>query len=154
MFCWNVKCYSGFNFEDLVAAYNKDEGPLSFQELLRGRRRYEEVHDKLWSWAVDSARTSYVDGEDGSPGDCANTTLWCGTDVRVRYEFMGRSGGWLVMTEFMDHLLCANYFTPWSLTFRDLRALCEMVNFVDRNLSGDAVTRELEHQAAWIVFNS
>jgi hypothetical protein len=160
---WNVKVYSvNFDFDHLVEIYRKsgEYGPeerwLDYPEFLKpAQAEYENVKDNLWEWVVEDARRQVMD-EDMNKG------LWNGTSLNVRYEFGGRSGGWLLMTEFEGYNLTkvdredfkADLMDQNVFRFEDIRNLYQLVVQNDHDFRTETVRNELEYLAAFNLFEN
>lgn len=116
-----------------------------------GRKSLTQRGDGLWSMAIDDARTAFSDVT-GWPGNEAYTTIYAGVNIRAKYDFLGRSSGWLVMTEFKGQVLDLS-FDLEEMSNRDLRALAEMVHYIDISVANGGVAKAVQDAAAWIIFN-
>lgn len=174
LFCFNVKVHSiDFTFENLVQRWTDmgyGEHARDEHWLVEARAKFAELKpDQLWDWGVEGARRTFVsdhrDAPNGKPDDDGFSMLWDGTPVETRFAFMGRSGGWLVLTEFNGNLLdwdSANYwgsgsdpalcFQDWS--YRELRRLYQFVVMLAHDVAGTASERAIEEHAAFDFFEN
>lgn len=168
MLLWDVKCYDyDFSYENLLSvireagAYSKEmvDHP-HFRKVTEAFWCDNDWGDDdqaytLWQWAIESCRSSLTDC------DCYRT-LWAGDEFDVEYEFMGRSGGWLTMTKFEGLTLDAKHMEDHLAELKAgegssedkdrLRNLYQLVVQNDHDFRPEAVTNELEYQAAWAFF--
>lgn len=159
-FCFNVKCYdANFEFEHLIETYKKWYGDgvyLNHDEwLAAAKEKYEEVKDNLWNWAIEQAREQITDSD-------AYQMLWDGTHIHVKYAFIGRSGGWLSITEFegykfvkyesLDHwkaVLLGEDEDKSYMSYQTLRKFYQLVTMLNHDVRKEAVKEQLEIEAAF-----
>lgn len=110
-------------------------------------KKYEEVEDGLWGWAIEMARVHVTD-------DDTNKCLWDGTGLDVSYLFEGRSGGWLLLAKFegvdltrLDDEDFHEYLE--DLDYRTLRNLCQLTTQNDHDFRRQAVEDAIEWEAAY-----
>jgi hypothetical protein len=149
---WNVRDYdSDLSAAHLIEVYRRDVGDEPWLDFPEWRQpalaKYEEVKDKLWDWAIEDARRRVQDDE-------AYRYLWDGTPIDVEYRFVGRSGGWLVLTKFEGDCLeniDEDEFPEYleTLPYPMLRKLYHLVVQNDHDFRREAVAAEIEHAAAW-----
>jgi hypothetical protein len=174
LFCFNVKAHQvDLTFENLVKRWRemgyggRAADPHWVKEA---REKFQELEpDDLLDLGVEGARRGFVssrrDVPEGKPDDDGFSMLWNGTPVETRFAFMGRGGGWLVLTEFNGRLLdweSVNYFGPGSdpalcfeeWTYRDLRRLYQFLVMLAHDVSGTAPERAIEEHAAFDFFEN
>ncbi len=155
LFCWGVKLHAlDLSFENLLKAGAASGviDPGNKELVDEGRSKFDNMKgETLWSWAVTDAQRSFNGGR-GVPGDHAFTSLWNGDDVSAEYHFMGRGGGWLVLTRILEMTMDDEIHLE-SLTYRQVRAISEMVWHVTNHLENHPPERAVEEAAAWIIFN-
>lgn len=120
--CFNVKIYRcDLDFYDLVRHVTGMgyEDMLHFQDPVWAaavRERYEEHRAHLFDWGVEDARRVFVGDTVSGPCSClVQGAPWyarmrpdgdtfrrthSGKPIDARFAFLGRSGGWLVLTMF------------------------------------------------------
>lgn len=174
LFCFNVKAHwVDFTFENLVRrwkemGYGERAGDAHW--LAEARTKLAELKPgDLWDWGVEGARRTFVsdrrDAPEGKPDDDGYSMLWDGTPIETRFAFMGRSGGWLVLTEFDGRLLdcdSANYFGPGSdpalcfqdWSYRELRRLYQFIVMLAHDVDGTASEGAIEEHAAFDFFEN
>lgn len=160
LFCWNVKLHSlDLSFDHLLEIA-RHAGCLEAPDdpfWIAGCRTHfaTEVNtDRLYEGAVEDACRSFVGRPEGNvyyPDDDAYSQLWDGRPCVTQFLFGGRSGGWLVLARFNDHVLTTDLDLA-ALDYRELRDLAEMVWYVQRAAAG--ATRAVEHCAAFNLFNN
>jgi hypothetical protein len=155
---WNVRDYgSDLSPEHLIEVYRtsgeygKNDQWLDYPEWREpALEKYTESKDRLWDWAIESARSTVTETE-------CYTSLWNGTSLDVEYGFLGRSGGWVAILKYGGRDLTRmdrDDFREWleEMDYRDLRNLYQLVVQNDHDFRREAVTKEIEFQAAfaWI----
>ena len=155
LFCWNVKLHHlDLSFESvLAAAETSSVFDINDPKLVNyAREKYSDANlQHIEEWAIRDTRLDFC-GDAGIPENHAYTSLHCGDDIRTRYGFMGRSGGWLVMTEMLGWTL-DNDFCFFERTHREVRAISEMVWYVTMATQNQEPERAVERAAAWILFS-
>lgn len=154
--CFNVKAYGvDFSFSNMLEKwkyYNGDQPYMHNPEWLEQvKEKYEEVKQYLWEWGVETARMQFA----GPHSNSAYQMLWDGTPVSVQYEFVGRSGGWLAITEFegydFDRPLDEDLETVlMDMEYQTLRKLYRLVLMLKHDLRDPE--GEIELNAAFDLF--
>jgi len=163
-FCFNVKLYDlDLSFSKLLALYKEeDDGPHTRDEewLEAVKERYEELgEDTIYEWGQESACRSFVGAGWGSePDGDSYRTLWDGTEVDVRYAFVGRCGGWLSVmkfegTDFANRSWDARELLE-SWDYKKLRNFYQLIVMLKHDLGNNAASREVEYQAAFNFFHN
>lgn len=154
LFYWDVRLHGlDLGFQNLLdiavgAAYVDPENKGAVNYALE-KYGNTDIH-LLQQHAVNDACREFCN-EKGIPENHANTSLWSGDDVGAEYSFMGSGGGWLVMTEIMGYTLDTELFLE-GMTYRQVRAVSEMVWYVTKTISNRGPERAVETCAAWILF--
>ena len=139
-FCWNVKMNRHVGFKDVWARMCKEcyvhenEAIISIGDVkaFEGRWEHEmELGDASES-AIEHMRESFTSGDDTyrfcTPerekrwGIKAPESGW-----KCEYDFIGRSGGWLALTNFECRPLINEEFSTLDLKNREVPALCAML---------------------------
>lgn len=164
LFCFNVKLppmHHKVNHQALLE--------LALEEQVIGREevedepwvkatglRYDETNiESLFDHACETARTRFV-GVKGLPEDDGFRMLPSGQLVKPQFAFMGRSGGWLVLTHFMGHKLdaesqgTARTWEHWD--FRDLVKLYKFLVMLSYDLRTEAVQEMVMSELAGSFF--
>lgn len=162
LFTFNVKVYSpDLDFDHLLDLHTQSgygEGHVTDAYWVEeARQRHAETdQDHLLQWALENAGQLVTDS------DCY-THLYDGTPVEVELAFVGRSGGWIAVTEFEgirltgpEHL--RGVFegddedgTP-TMSDNTLHRLYAFVRMLEHDLTPDKATSEVEYQAAFAFF--
>ena len=152
LFCFDVKIHRcDLGFDNLVKrATAMGYGDMVHPEdpfwLADAKGRYAENKEHLFEWGVDDARCHFrgttVRGPfackvEGAPwyadmrpeGDCYRQ-LRDGTPVDARFAFLGRSGGWLVLTMFDGVTLDSSSCDLAECDYRWLRNLAKFLTDV------------------------
>lgn len=105
---------------------------------------YATDYDAIWQAAEETAR-------DHVKNDSTARMLWNGEKEIAEWEFAGRSGGWLVLTEF-DGTNLAGLDSDWlqDCSFRYLRNLYRFL--VQCSYDFRRPESEVEYQAAFMLF--
>lgn len=160
---WNVKAPGAeLNYDHLKEVYRKsgeyapDDIWLDDPDFNRqARQTYESFKNNLWHWAIEACQ------ENVNSTDSYNH-LWNGTDVDVTYEFEGRSGGWIIVTQFEGHKLAnldkqefeQDMMDKDVWTYDDLFNLYQLVLMLDHDWQREKVEAKIEHQAAFTLFEN
>lgn len=111
LFCFNVKIYNfDLSFDNLLKVWgdrgegNKELLASDTEYVARLRERFDENgnrENQLWEWAIETMQRTFWSDRDSKPDDDGWNSLFDGSvDVHARFQFHGRSAGWLVLTEF------------------------------------------------------
>ncbi|MCK5307111.1 MAG: hypothetical protein KAJ73_00735 [Zetaproteobacteria bacterium] len=124
------------------------QGGLEYRKLCK--EQYDQHEDYLFEWGSDGARMGITDGD-------SYRMLWNGKLANVKFGFIGRQGGWLVIEEFEGYSLSGVYNSDFpeflaELTFKELRLLYRLAVQWVVDLGGDVASREIEYQAAFSLF--
>ena len=155
LICFNVKAYHvDLDFNHLLALFCREEGDPLFAHDDQWRKAakevYQEVSNDLWDFALEDARSVFDDT------DCYNH-LWDGTPVNVAYSFEGRSGGWLSLNRFDGVSFTEEHDLAILLncqSYRWLRRLYQLIVMLVHDLRSEAVESEIEHHAAFNLFEN
>ena len=110
---------------------------LEARALLNAERLCEAAIEQL-CWHYSDVMTKHVCLPDG-------------TQVFPEFQFMGRSGGWLVLTRFNGYALTAEEeFEAWSTM--EIRNLYRYVVQVEEDLNCEPKERQVEREAAYLFF--
>lgn len=156
-FCLNVKIYTeDLSYPNLLKHWREYAGDHAYThnpEWIRATRTYhEENADSLWSWGLEDLRDNFT----GKYSDVYRMTP-DGRTLDVTYEFIGRSGGWLSISQFEGIRLADYLVDPEELladmdanTFQDFYTLVHMLytSWHDEK----ARARALEAAAAFTFF--
>jgi hypothetical protein len=156
LFYWDVKLH-GLNLEfqnlldvavsiDCVDPNNQD----AINHALDGYGNIEVRQLEEWATA-DACRDFY--NEKGVPDDHGLTSLWSGDDIGAEYSLMGSGSGWLVMTGILGYTLDTELYLD-GLSYRQIRAISEMVWYVTSRINNRGPQRAVEERAAWILFRN
>ena len=172
-FCFNVKLHGlDLSFDNLLKKWIAYEGESTYQRnddwLTAVKAKYAEIGEEtLYEWGIEDASRAYVSGRDGTPDDDGTRTLWDGTELDVKYSFEGRSGGWLSLNEFegfkfVERDYGADYWRrvmektdeedDINMDYKTLRKLYLLIVQLKHDLRSEAVSAEVEHQAAFNFF--
>ena len=160
-FSFNVKLYGGldFSFDHLLEVFKKYEGNSELEDadyVQRLREKFIEEFGsdgddanttKLWEWAIEDAQRPFIEGN--------YNILPNGTEVKLEWNFLGRSSGWLVLTKFEGYdLEGTDEELITSMPFKDLRKLYQLVATTEQQWAGTAPEREVEFLAAFTFFHN
>ena len=162
--CFNVKVYESVDLSlptllNLWRNYEGDNLHTHNAEWLREvKEKFEEIGDqKLFDWGIEECRSSYIGRyHSGIPESDAVRTLWNGTELNVKYNFVGRSGGWLAIAEFEGLQLdrpqgdLENILNDTD--FGTLQNLYQLVLQIKHDTRTEAILSEIAHQAAFQFF--
>lgn len=148
---WSVKLHGlDLSLENLIKIHKADYDVPRITSKIRAKHEEVMENDTLYQWAVEDACSTFVGRGGEVPDDDAYNTLWNGDSVSTKFAFLGRSGGWLVMTEFEGFVLDTDI--EWdTMSYRTLRGLCEMAWFVGSHLEPRA---SVERCAAFTFFKN
>ena len=156
LFCRNVKLHGlDLSFKQLIKRATEtaiDECKAEDAVWLKNAEEaFGDVNsDNLYSWAVEDAASAFI-GRDCVPDDDGNNMLWDGTPVDVKFQFMGRSSGWLVLTHFNGCEL--NRETDWAeWSYKDLRTLYRYLVQLAADTTREKIVAEVEYKAAFNLF--
>ncbi len=165
-FCFNVKCYDyDVSFGRLLALYREQEKDAKFfkskEWLAAVQARYVEIggEETVYNRGIEDARDYFYEGD-------TFRTLWDGTELDVKYEFRGRMGGWLTITEFegfkvgrdiskeewREILDGTNNYQKMPLPV--LRKLYALIVQLLHDVRPETVKAEIEHQAMFNFFEN
>ncbi len=154
LFAFNVKVHSTDLSFDHLTKLAIESGELSASVSKRYLDACRELHNeqKLYDWATESARDGVMDCETYS-------MLWDGNGAIANWEFNGRSGGWLVLTEFEGIKLAGRsldftYSDLADLPFPQLRRLYRFIVQCQHDFNPGNVRSEVEYQAAFDLFSN
>lgn len=153
LFCWSVKLYGiDLDFDNLLQKFvscgNSAPGPKFIE---KARQLHQDLNrEELLNMGIEDASRTFTGRDGDTPDDDAFNMLWDGSPVDTRFSFMGRGGGWLVMTSFQG-LVLDESFDLKTISYKTLRGLSEMVYFVDRTIRGKACDL-VEDQVAFNFF--
>jgi hypothetical protein len=176
-FCFDVKAHSvDLDFDTLLDAHRQSEGDAIHTHnsdwLLAVRELYDEHEENLFEWGLEGARRHFVSDQkrdDGKPDGDAFRMLWDGTMLDVRYDFVGRSGGWLSLSEFEGHDFTRRG-VDWEaymrgkpdadpddisdepMPYADLRKLYQLIVMLKHDTCEEAIVSEVAHNAAFDFF--
>lgn len=164
LFCFCVKVHDpDLDFDHLLDLYRKSgyggdtlNDPAWIEEA--GQRHAETDQDDLFQWAIQDA------GRLVTESDCFNH-LYDGTPVEVEFAFVGRSGGWIALTEFegikmtdpevlRQVLEGKDEESEPTMSYQSLRHLYALVRMLEHDLTQDKAQAETEHQAAFNYFSN
>jgi hypothetical protein len=159
LFVFNVKVYSpNMDFDHLLdlhrtSGYGEAKVTDAYWVEQARQRHAETDQDHLLQWALEDA------GRLATDSDCFKY-LFDGTPVEAEFAFVGRSGGWIALTEFEgitlidpDHL--RHLFEgddEDSLTYESLHRLYSLVRILEYELTQEKAKSEVEFQAAFAFF--
>lgn len=164
LFVFNVKVYDpNLDFDHLLdlycnSGYGEDKiNDPAWSEDAR-QRHAETDQDDLFQWAIEDASRLVLES------DCF-THLHDGTPVEAEYAFVGRSGGWIALTEFegikmTDPEALRQVFEGKdeegepTMSYQSLRRLYALVRLLEHDLTPDKAQAETEHQAAFNYFSN
>jgi hypothetical protein len=162
LFVFNVKVYSpDLDFDHLLAIHAKSgygEGKVNDAYWIEeARQRHAETdEDHLLEWALEDAGRLVTDS------DCYKY-LFDGTAVEAEFAFVGRSGGWIALTEFEgitmtdpENLRCLfmgddEDGSP-TMSYETLHRLYALVRMLEHDLTQEKAQAEVEFQAAFGFF--
>lgn len=151
-FCFNVKVPSvNLDFDYLLKIYREQmDGNEADEWLPEAHERWERHKENdLWDWALEDCRSVFDNT------DCYNH-LWDGTPLDVAYSFRGRSGGWLSLDRFQGHTFASrdsDYPDDLAvMSYKELRQLYSLIAMLKYDLRQDAIGKEMEYKAAWVLF--
>lgn len=170
---WNVKLYSvDLGFDHLLKVYKtkhctvqtatgtEQKIPRQYTDekwLALAREKYDEIKDNLFEWAVEDTRRSLIEGY-------GYQCLWNGTEFKVEYGFIGRSGGHLVITSFgggsfvsaisLDQDTLIDIQDNDSLTTKQVSDLYQFVVQCDHDFRRQNAEDEVEYNAAFALFEN
>ena len=160
---FNVKAYGvDLSFDHLWQEYHaKGQGDmtpkpsdLTFQGGLAYRKLCEEQYadneELLFDWAIEDARRSVSDG------DCYRMT-WHGKLADVKFGFIGRQGGWLVIEEFEGFNLSNVYNSEFEdvlkdMPFETLSLLYRLAVQWEEEFTRKRAEEQIEYYAASTLF--
>lgn len=166
LFCFPVKIgHLDITFEHLLDLYRRmGYGPDKVSDpgwVKEARQRYEITDpNDLYALAVEDARLQVSESN-------VFRHLDDGTPVAVDYAFVGRSGGWVALTEFEglkltdpERLRCLFHGDTGQAgddgeDYMDddtLGKLYRLVRMLEQELSGTKTRQEVEYQAAFALF--
>lgn len=162
LFCFNVKLHRlDFSHAGLLevarkAGHISAELALDQHWLSETRKRHDETStDSLWEIGVEDSRRSFTGRGNGIPDDDGYAMLWDGTSVDTRFAFLGRSGGWLVLTGFEGHTLAGSGEEVLEgMSDECLRRLYVFLVMLQHDLGGDAPDRCVQEAAAFHFFHN
>lgn len=148
---WNVKAYGVdlsaehlFEVHKLRGEYAPSESDT--ENHAAALAAYEEIQDKLFEYAIVDAQRGVHDC------DCYRT-LWSGPTLDVKYEFAGRSGGWLVISAYYGEPIptTEDGLVDWwsGLPFNRLRDLYKLSVQNDADFRRANIVQIVEEAAAW-----
>lgn len=150
-FTFNVKCYDAdLSFGNLVAVIGSEIPSDSIRYLAECRAKLQGMNnDDLWNEAAQDACENVTAGE-------ISRMLWNGSAPIAKWEFAGRSGGWLTLTSF-DGIKLAPHDGEYILTdpetpYRWLHRLYRFLVQCTHDFRREAVKREVEYKAAFNFF--
>ncbi len=165
LFVFNVKVYDpDLSFEHLLELYRKSGyGGDKIDDagwIEEARLRYGETDlDDVYQAAVDDASRLV------SESDCFRY-LFDGTPVQAELDFVGRSGGWLALTEFdgckltdpdnLKHVFEGDdldYDQP-AMTDETLHRLYAFVRMLEADVTQEKAQAEIEWQSAFNFFEN
>jgi hypothetical protein len=163
LFCFNVKLSArmDWSYTALLRAAIDSEA-VSAEEasdahwLAETEKRHGETDtEHLCDVGIESARSSFVGRPHGQPDDDGYSMLWDGTPVDTRFAFMGRSGGWLVLTGFEGTVLAGDGDEVLAeMSDASLNKLYRFLVMLEHDLGGDAPSRWVQAAAASHFFNN
>lgn len=147
-----VKCYhANLDFDHLYEIF-KDSGYLTNhapEYRAFCREQHAEHHESLWEWGLEDARRGITD-------DDAHRMVWDsdGPTVTVEFGFAGRSGGWLVVTNYAGANLRGVEIEAFcaELDAAQIEHLYKLIRQWEVDFATDKLTHELEYQAAFNLF--
>ena len=156
-FCFNVKCRMvDFSFKHLLEIITTQgiANPEPFKDADYVQRLHEKYNEEfceggdtaqLWEAAIEICREQYAGNDE--------YILSNGKTVKTEWQFLGRSGGWLVLSGFEGYDLATNDTDViTSMPWKDLRRLAYLVEQVEYELKPPKVREEIEYQAASLFF--
>ncbi len=146
-FWWNVKVRSlDLSLQHLYSVYRSNGDSISDDQANIANQVYDQTDmEELCDRAIEFTRTNVVDND-------GYNTLYDGTELSVVFEFQGRSGGQLVLTEF-EGVRLLDWFDECSGDFVWLKKLYKFIVQCDHDFSPALVKREIEWQVAFIFFD-
>lgn len=163
LFCWSVKLLARMDtsYEALLKRA-KRVGVLTRQHLKdqpwlnASKARYDDTSmDSVFTHACETCQRMFV-GHDGKPENDGYCMLYDGTKVTPEFTFMGRSGGWLVLTGFNGHSLNTENvgedldWKRWDV--RNLRLLYRYVVMLEHDLRHEAIQEMVLDELAGSFF--
>jgi hypothetical protein len=161
LFTFNVKVYSpDLSFAHLLDLHRQsgygDGHVADAYWVEEARQRHAETdQDHLIEWALEDAGRLVTDS------DCY-THLYDGTAVEVGFAFVGRSGGWIALTEFEgikmidpEHLRAlfkGDQDDDDTLSDESLHRLYALIRMLEHDLTPQKAQAEVEYQAAFAFF--
>ncbi len=155
LFCFNVKVYQiDFSFDNLLKILANVECDFDKQKqndstwLAAARAVYDEQFKQ--DYVLENVLNDMCD-------DVFNTdtyhTLWDGTQVDVDFEFNGRSGGWLCISEFEGLPVRGTWEEFDEADYAKLLKLYKFIQQCSHDFSCEMVTKEVHYQAAYRLAN-
>ena len=119
-------------------------------------KRFNETSiEALSDVGIENSRQVFTGGTDGTPDDDGFSMLWDGTPVDARFAFLGRSGGWLVLTGFEGTVLAGDGQEVLAdLSDVNLTKLYRFLVMLQHDLGGNAPDRRVQDAAAFHFFNN
>lgn len=174
MFCWDVKVRDtpDLSFDGLVTALERmghepDAGWDDPVFMANAREEHETMSaDTLYEWGIEGMQRNWTGrhprgaapGEEWfacQPDDDGYSMLWDGRDVEARFAFLGRSGGWLVLTKFEGLVLDSDAIDEDALKEMDYAQLRRLYRFVvqtSADIRGTNIVAGIEEYAAFDFF--
>jgi hypothetical protein len=155
-FCFNVKLYRvDLSFDTLFRRYQETNrvkaGDLDPKWIEKVRMLHEETNqESLYDVTVENLCRLYSDPHD--PED-KEVELSNKVKVKVGYNFVGRTGGWLSITSLNGNPFvgCDAQEACDALSFQDLRRLWRLVMDTEKEVANRM--RMVENEASFIFFD-
>lgn len=153
LLCFNVKCYNvDLDLLNLISLWREYEGDQPYTHNLNWlcavKKKYEEVKDRLFEWAIEAARLQFEESD-------LFHTLYDGTELSVEYQFVGRCGGWLAITRFEKYPFTVGPDLEESLAqmeYAELKKLYQLILVIHDATKRSKIKKEIELQAAYNFF--
>lgn len=163
-FCWNVKIYAQVRTEfDFLTKLAVKAGALTQAHLqdeawlATARQRWQEFDDARKSqWldhVLEQLRELYV-GADGRPSSEGMAMTQRGVPVQPEFAFLGRSGGWLCLLSFENHVLAADWDEEGAarMSYPVLRNFYQYLVLLEEELKSKRIQANVEMELAYLVF--
>ena len=167
-FAFNVKLHGlDLDFDHLLEVRRKADGDDSLhdagyvedcrevynREYCGGRRT-----ESLYQMALEDAQRNVIEWDGRARKYRTSDTfsaLWDGTPVDAVLAFIGRCAGWIVLERFNGYALTGDISDVLAdMPMDELRRLYQYVVMLEHDLRREAAVAEVEHQAAFNLFEN
>jgi hypothetical protein len=125
--CWNVKMDKAVTFDDVFACMvehhyiNEAEAILRIPSVAKLRHAWYNVENSMHEHVIEDMRGSFSSDDTMKFTTPERAKMWGIMDPKngydCKYQFVGRSGGWLALTEFAGNKIDSEIYCDPSLGY-------------------------------------